>query len=71
MDVIDLAAGLAPGSRVHASRRFRSTALTHTQASHDALLFDPVEGLTSADRLRVAPRLRRPASRSYSRSPVA
>jgi uncharacterized peroxidase-related enzyme len=54
MDVIDLAAGLAPGSRVHAARRFRSTALTHTQASHDALLFDPVEGLTSADRLRVA-----------------
>ncbi len=54
MDVIDLAAGLAQGSRVHAARRFRSTALTHTQASHDALLFDPVEGLTSADRLRVA-----------------
>jgi uncharacterized peroxidase-related enzyme len=54
MDVIDLAAGLAPGSRVHTARRFRSTALTHTQASHDALLFDPVEGLTSADRLRVA-----------------
>jgi uncharacterized peroxidase-related enzyme len=54
MDVIDLAAGLVPGSRVHAARRFRSTALTHTQASHDALLFDPVEGLTSADRLRVA-----------------
>jgi uncharacterized peroxidase-related enzyme len=52
--VIDRAAGLVPGSRVHAARRFRSTALTHTQASHDALLFDPVEGLTSADRLRVA-----------------
>ena len=53
-DVIDRAAGLEPGSRVHAARRFRETAITHTQASHDALLFDPVEGLPPADRLCVA-----------------
>lgn len=53
-DVIDRAAGLEPGTRVHAARRFRETAISHTQASHDALLLDPVEGLTSADRLRVA-----------------
>ncbi|MFM7533791.1 MAG: hypothetical protein ACKO5J_15155, partial [Rubrivivax sp.] len=53
-DVIDRAAGLEPGSRVHACRRFRDTAIAHTQASHDALLFEPVEGLSSADRLRVA-----------------
>jgi CMD domain protein len=53
-DVIDRAAGLAPGSRVHAARRFRETAIAHTQASHDALLFEPVQGLSSHDRLRVA-----------------
>ena len=53
-DVIDRAAGLEPGSRAHAARRFRETAVTHTQASHDALLFEPVEGLPPADRLRVA-----------------
>ncbi|MFM7534052.1 MAG: CMD domain-containing protein [Rubrivivax sp.] len=53
-DVIDRTAGLEPGTRVHAARRFRETAISHTQASHDALLLDPVEGLTSADRLRVA-----------------
>lgn len=54
IDVIDRAAGLEPGTRVYAARRFRETAITHTQASHDALLFEPVEDLTSADRLRVA-----------------
>jgi uncharacterized protein YciW len=48
-DVIDQAAGLAPGSRVHAARRFRATAIEHTQASHDALT-----GLSVSDRLRVA-----------------
>jgi hypothetical protein len=53
-DVIDSAAGLAPGERVHAARRFRATVVEATQASHDALLFEPVAGLTSADRLRVA-----------------
>lgn len=53
-DVIDSAAGLAPGERVHAARRFRATVVDATQASHDALLFEPVAGLTSADRLRVA-----------------
>ena len=54
IDVIDRAAGLEPGTHVHAARRFRDTALTHTQASHDALLFEPVPGLSSTDRLRVA-----------------
>ena len=54
VDAIDQAAGLTPGSRVHTARRFRATALEHTQASHDALLFDPVVGLSTADRLRVA-----------------
>lgn len=53
-DVIDLAAGLQPGSRLHAARRYRETAVAHTQASHDALLFEPVEGLPPADRLHVA-----------------
>jgi uncharacterized peroxidase-related enzyme len=53
-DVIDRAAGLAPGSRVHTARRFRATAMAHTQASHDALLFEPVPGLPTAARLRVA-----------------
>ncbi len=56
IDVIDAAARLAPGSPLHAARRFRSTAVTATQASHDALLREPVAGLTSADRLRVAVR---------------
>lgn len=53
-DVIDQATGLASGSRLHAARRFRTTVVDATQASHDALLFTPVEGLSSADRLRVA-----------------
>jgi len=53
-DVIDAAAGLAPGERLHAARRFRATVVEATQASHDALLFQPVDGLTRADRLRVA-----------------
>jgi uncharacterized protein YciW len=53
-DVIDSAAGLAPGGRVHAARRFRATVVEATQASHDALLFEPVAGLSSADRLRAA-----------------
>lgn len=53
-DVIDTAAGLAPGDRVHAARRFRATVVDATQASHDALLFEAVAGLSSADRLRVA-----------------
>lgn len=56
IDVIDAAAGLAPGLALHAARRFRDTARIHTQASHDALLFEPVAGLTVADRLRVAQR---------------
>ncbi|MEN9420384.1 MAG: hypothetical protein RI988_4005 [Pseudomonadota bacterium] len=56
-DVIDRAAGLPPGSRVHTARRFRATALAHTQASHDALLFEPVPGLPTTERLRVAQRV--------------
>ena len=53
-DVIDRAAGLAPGDALHAARRFRAKVVEATQASHDALLDEPVEGLSSADRLRVA-----------------
>ena len=54
MDVIDQAAGLKVGERLYQARRFRATAMEHTQAGHDALLFDPVDGLSTADRLRVA-----------------
>ena len=54
LDVIDAAAGLAPGSALHAARRFRATVVEATQASHDALLYEPVDGLSTADRLRVA-----------------
>ena len=54
MDVIDRAAGLQAGDRLYAARRFRATAIEHTQASHDALLFDAVEGLSVSDRLKVA-----------------
>ncbi len=55
-DVIDAAAGLTAGGALHAARRFRQTVVDATQASHDALLFEPVEGLSPADRLRVAVR---------------
>jgi len=54
IDVIDAAAGLAPGMPLFAARRFRATAITGTQASHDALLREPVAGLGTADRLCVA-----------------
>lgn len=53
-DVIDTAAGLAPNSALHAARRLRQTVVQATQASHDALLLEPVPGLAPADRLRVA-----------------
>ena len=53
-DVIDTAAGLAPGDPLHAARRFRATVVDATQASHVALLNEPVPGLSTADRLRVA-----------------
>ena len=53
-DVIDRAAGLAPGDPLHAARRFRAKVVEATQASHDALLHEPVPGLSSEDRLRVA-----------------
>ena len=56
-DVIDRAAGLAPGDPLHAARRFRAKVVEATQASHDALLHDPVPGLSSEDRLRVAARV--------------
>lgn len=56
IDVIDQAAGLAPGMPLFDARRFRATAITATQASHDALLREPVAGLSTADRLRVAVR---------------
>lgn len=54
LDAIDAAAGLSAGQPLHTARRFRQTVVDSTQASHDALLFDPVEGLSPADRLRVA-----------------
>jgi len=53
-DVIDTAAGLAPGGTLQAARRFRATVVEATQASHDALLYETVPGLSTADRLRVA-----------------
>ena len=53
-DVIDRAAGLAPGGPLHTARRFRAKVVEATQASHDALLEQPVDGLSTADRLRVA-----------------
>ena len=53
-DVIDQAVGLSPGDPLHAARRFRAKVVEATQASHDALLLEPVEGLSTADRLRVA-----------------
>src|SRR5678815_3506303 len=53
-DVIDRAAGLSPGDPLHAARRFRAKVVEATQASHDALLHDPVPGLSTEDRLRVA-----------------
>jgi len=54
LDVIDRAAGLAPGDALHAARRFRAKVVEATQASHDALLQQPVDGLSNEDRLRVA-----------------
>jgi uncharacterized protein YciW len=56
-DVIDRAAGLAPGDPLHAARRFRAKVVEATQASHDALLHEPVAGLSTEDRLRVAARV--------------
>ena len=53
-DVIDTAAGLAPSSALQTTRSFRSTVVEATQASHEALLYEPVPGLSTADRLRVA-----------------
>jgi uncharacterized protein YciW len=53
-DVIDRAAGLAHGDALHTARRFRAKVVEATQASHDALLGQPVDGLSTADRLRVA-----------------
>jgi uncharacterized protein YciW len=53
-DVIDRAAGLVPGDALYAARRFRAKVVEATQASHDALLQQPVQGLSTADRLRVA-----------------
>lgn len=53
-DVIDTAAGLAGGDPLLQARRFRAKVVDATQASHDALLDEPVAGLSTADRLRVA-----------------
>ncbi len=54
IDVIDRAAGLAPGQPLFSARRFRSPVVLATQASHDAVLLLPLPGLSVADRLRVA-----------------
>ena len=54
IDVIDHAAGLLPGDALHGARRVRAKVVEASQASHDALLLQPVEGLSTADRLRVA-----------------
>jgi uncharacterized protein YciW len=54
LDVIDRAAGLIPGDSLHAARRLRAPVVAATQASYVALLNEPVEGLSPADRLRVA-----------------
>lgn len=53
-DVIDRAAGLAPGDPLHTARRVRVKVVAASQASHDALLKEPVEGLSTEDRLRIA-----------------
>jgi uncharacterized protein YciW len=53
-DVIDRAAGLVPGDALYAARRFRAKVIEATQASHDALLEQRVDGLSTAERLRVA-----------------
>lgn len=53
-DVIDTAAGLTEASPLFQARRFREGVVRATQASHDALLNEPVPGLPTADRLRVA-----------------
>ena len=54
IDVIDRAAGLGPGDPLHAARRFRAKVVEASEASHDALLHQPVDGLSTEDRLRVA-----------------
>jgi uncharacterized protein YciW len=53
-DVIDRAAGLAAGQPLFQARRFRAAVVQATQASHDAILLQPLPGLSVADRLRVA-----------------
>lgn len=54
-DVVDRAAGLVPGSPLHALRHARAKVAAATQGNHDAL-FDPAlaGGLTLAERLLVA-----------------
>ncbi len=54
VDVIDLTASLKPGSSLHTARRYRDKVVLSTQASYQALLHEPVAGLGTADRLRVA-----------------
>jgi uncharacterized peroxidase-related enzyme len=53
-DVIDLTANLKPSSSLYAARRYRDKVVLSTQASYQALLHEPVAGLGTADRLRVA-----------------
>ncbi len=54
IDVIDACAGLVGGDALHSARRFRAKVVEASQASHDALLLQPLPGLSRADRLHVA-----------------
>ncbi len=54
-DVLDVLAGVAPGSRVDALRRHRTATRANAQASHEALFTPPFEtGVTAAERFAVA-----------------
>ena len=55
VDVIDRAAGLAPGDPLHAARRFRAKVVEATAGEpRCAAARSRCDGLSSADRLRVA-----------------
>ena len=69
-DVIDLAAGLAPGDPLHAARRFRAKVVEATQASHDALLMQAVES-PAAPMPSVARSPAPPAPTTTTRLPVS
>jgi CMD domain protein len=54
IDVIDLMAGLAPGSALHTLRHQRDKVAVATQGSYDAMFDAAVEGLSVTERLLVA-----------------